>query len=289
MEEWIRQFLEQLPATKAYAANTVSAYRVDLYQFYNFVLLTRPNLKTWSRVDKPLLLEFIVNLRQRGYSASSLSRKVAALKTFFYFLTERKLLAGDPTETLDTPRVNRATPHSLSAAEIERLLESLPSQDSPKALRDRALMQVLAATGLRVSELVALDTADILWGTQSLRCRGARSNSRELPVNEHAWAALVEYLERARVKMNGARTGDALFLNMAGERLTRQGLWVIVKGCVQAAGIDRAVTPYTLRHSFATRLLREGQDLSQVQQMLGHSHKTTTQKYVIAPGKDSGA
>lgn len=289
MEEWIRRFLEQLPATKAYAANTVAAYRVDLFQFYNFVTLTRPNVQAWSRVDKSLLLEYIIHLRQRGYSPSSLSRKIAALKTFFAFLTEQQHLASDPTETLDTPRVNRTTPRSLSAAEVERLLASLPADDSPKAVRDRALMQVLAATGLRVSELIALDLADVVRDTQTLRCRGERHTARELPVNAQAWAALVAYLEQTRVKINGARTGNALFLNMAGGRLTRQGLWVIVKGCVQAAGIDRAVTPYMLRHSFATRLLSEGQGLEQVQQLLGHSNKTTTNKYTVTAGSNAPA
>ncbi len=287
MEEWIQEFLRGLPTTKAYAENTLAAYRVDLVQFHNFVTLARPTVVTWSRVDKTLLLEYIIYLRERGYSAASVSRKIAALKSFFFYLAERDLIYSDPMETLDTPRVKHGQPRALTPKEVERLLDALPADLSAKSLRDRALIQVLAATGLRVSELVAMDTTDVNWDARVLRCRGARHRERELPVRERAWQALVEYCDQARPKMNGAESENALFLNMTGERLTRQGLWVIVKTYVIAAGIDRAVTPHTLRHSFAIQLLREGQDVAQVQQMLGHSHKTTTQKYAVGKPTDT--
>lgn len=303
MEEWIQEFLRDLRANKAYADNTIAAYQVDIVQFYNYVLLVRPHMPGWSRVDRPLLLDYVVHLRNKDYTASSIARKVAALKTFFFFLIKRGVISTNPSEKLDSPRLKRAEPRALQPAEIDRLLQAPPDDGSAKALRDQALLELLAATGMRVSELVGLDEGDLDWQACAIRCAGQGVQARTLPLRPRAWQALVQYLENGRTNIRPKEQETALFLNMQGDRLTRQGLWLILKTYVRSAGIDATVTPYTLRHSFAMQLLQEGQAIEHVQKWLGHSHKTTTQKYtlkspeaepitagqVAAPGGDTDA
>lgn len=279
MEEQIREFLDALQNDKGYAPNTIDAYRNDLTQFLNFALNERAQLAQWSRVDKPLLLSFLIHLKDREYTASSVSRKVAVLKTFFHFMVERNYLAEDPTATLDSPRVEKQPPQVLTPDEVERIVAAPLSNGTPKGLRDRAMLELLCATGMRVSELVALNVDDVNAQNGTVHCLGTGAKRRVLPVEAGALDALTDYLRRGRPAFAVDADERALFVNPHGERLTRQGVWLIIKEYVKEAKIAMPVTPHTLRHSFAVHLLSRGVDLQNVQHILGHTNITTTQVY----------
>ncbi len=278
MEAQINQFLSSLRDDKGYAHNTVEAYRNDLNQFLNFSETERPHLTHWGRVDKPLLLDFITHLKERGYTASSVARKIAVLKTFYHFLSERNLVAEDPTLTVGSPKVQKRLPQILTPDEVDRLLAAPANHGTPKGFRDRAILELLYASGVRVTELVSLDMEAVDLGTKTVQCQGKGAKLRVIPITERAANALDDYLKRGRSVL-AARDETALFVNPHGDRLTRQGLWLIIKEYVKEAEIKTPVTPHTLRHSFAVHQLNDGQDLQNVQRLLGHANITTTQMY----------
>ncbi|HEX7587358.1 MAG TPA: tyrosine recombinase [Anaerolineae bacterium] len=287
MEEQITGFLAFLQEGKRYAQNTVEAYRNDLNQFLNFATSERPHLSTWGRVDKPLLLDFVTHLKERGYTASSVARKIAVLKTFYHFLTEQNLVPEDPTATLGSPKVQKKLPQILTQTEIDRLLAAPRNHVTPKGLRDRAILELLYAAGVRVTELVSLDVDSVNLNALTIDCVGSGAKVRVIPITDRAGAALSYYLQRGRPVLVSA-TANALFVNPHGERLTRQGLWLILKEYVVEAQIKTPVTPHTLRHSFAVHQLNHGADLQNVQKLLGHANITTTQMYtrLITPAPD---
>ena len=278
MEEQISEFLAFLQDGKRYARNTVEAYRNDLTQFFNFATNERPHLANWGRVDKPLLLDFVTHLKDRAYTASSVARKIAVLKTFYHFLTEQNLVGEDPTATLGSPKVQKKLPQILTHTEIERLLAAPLNHHTPKGLRDHAILELLNAAGVRVTELVSLDVDSVHLDALTVDCKGSGAKVRTIPITDRAAAALNYYLERGRPDL-GSITTNALFVNPHGERLTRQGLWLILKEYVVEAGIKTPVTPHTLRHSFAVHQLNQGANLQNVQRLLGHANITTTQMY----------
>lgn len=278
VEEHIREFLETLEQEKRYARNTVEAYRNDLTQLMYFAQNERPTATQWSRVDKPLLLTFVMHLRERGYTASSVARKVAVLRTFFRFLGERRIVDGDPTATLGSPKVEKHLPQVLSADELARLMAVPLKNNTPKGLRDRAMLELLYASGMRVTELTSLDVDDVDLQAQTVRV-GREGKRRIVPIQERATEALTQYVPRARAELSAREGERALFVNSHGDRLTRQGLWLIIKEYVQRAGITLPVTPQTLRHSFAVHLLSQGADVQSVQHLLGHANLSTTQLY----------
>jgi integrase/recombinase XerD len=278
VEEQIHEFLANLRNDKGYAPNTVEAYRNDLVQLLRFVQRERPTLSDWRRVDKPLLLMFIVYLRERGYTPATIARKIAVLKTFFHFLTEFRYVDDNPAKTLGSPKIAKQPPRVLSAEEIERLVAAPATNNTPKGWRDVAILEVLYATGARVSEVVALNVDDVDLATQTIRI-GLQGKQRVMPLPQRAIAALTRYLERGRPELAASTDARALFVNPRGKRLTRQGLWLILKEYVQQVGITMPVSPHALRHAFAVRLLNEGKELTDVQRMLGHIHLTTTQAY----------
>ena len=279
MEEQIREFLACLQDDRGYARNTVEAYRNDLNQFLNFAASERPHLTHWGRVDKPLLLDFITHLKDRGYTASSVARKVAVLKTFYHFLSERNLVGEDPTATLGSPKVQKRLPQILTLDEIDRLLAAPVSHSTPKGFRDRAILEVLCASGVRVTELVSLDVDTVDLEALIVNCKGHGAKLRAIPIAERAAYALRDYLRRGRPAFISNDDERALFVNPHGDRLTRQGLWLIIKEYVRQAEITTPVTPHTLRHSFAVHLLNHGADLKNVQRLLGHANIATTQLY----------
>ncbi|MCX7839056.1 MAG: tyrosine-type recombinase/integrase [Anaerolineae bacterium] len=285
VEGHIHEFLDNLRNEKGYAPNTIEAYRNDLVQLAHFVQREHPALSDWRRVDKSLLLMFIVHLKERGYTPATIARKIAVLKTFFHFLTERAYVEHDPTETLGSPKIVKQPPRVLSAEEIERLVAAPMTNNTPKGWRDVAILEVLRATGARVSELVALNVDDVDLVAQTIRV-GQVGKQRVIPLPQRTFDALTRYLERARPELAGAADTRALFINPRGKRLTRQGLWLILKEYVQQAGIPMPVSPHALRHAFAVRLLSENKDLAKVQRMLGHVHLTTTQAYARQMGID---
>ncbi len=277
MREAIETFLRHLELEKGYSGNTLAAYRNDLEQFVQ--AMEEEGFSSWQQITQDVLVDYIMSLREREYASSTVARKIAALKSFFHFLASEEMISDDPTLNLDSPKVKKRLPVTLSYDEVERLLDA-PKGSSPKAIRDKALLELLYATGMRVTELVSLNLEDINLATPTVRVtQGKGGKQRIIPIHDRAAEALREYLAKARRLLLKSPDEHALFLNNRGERLTRQGLWLIIKQYVREAGIKTPVTPHTLRHSFATHLLNGKADLRHVQELLGHANISTTQIY----------
>ena len=290
MQETIEAFLNHLTVEKEYTANTLSAYRNDLFQFMAY-LQEHARVHDWTSVNRDALVDYMFHLKgDREYTSATVARKVAAMKSFFHYLKSTNVVADDPTAELDSPKVNKRLPRTLSPQEVEALLAAPGESDSHKVLRDRALLELLYASGMRVSEIVSLQQEDVDADGRHVRVRSSDGKkTREIPIAPRAAQALVGYAERGRPAFaKGAATG-AFFLNPRGTQLTRQGLWLIIKKYVEAAGIEAEVTPHTLRHSFATHLLDRGADLKNVQELLGHSNISTTQIYTQLAGDKARA
>jgi integrase/recombinase XerD len=281
MQKKIDEFLTSLEVEKGYSENTRVAYKNDLGQFLEFLKgQAAPRVDGWSEVRKDHLLAYILHLKTvREYASTTVARKVAAIKSFFHFLVAEGFITDDPTATLDSPRVRKYLPRAIAQEDVEKLLEAASKKDTPRGLRDRAILELLYATGMRVSELVAMNVGDVDLASASVRCFGKGGKERVIPVYERAVEAVEAYLSKGRVHLLRNSEEKALFLNQRGQRLTRQGLWLIVKGYVKEAGLTVQVTPHTLRHSFATHMLRGGADLRNVQELLGHANIATTQVY----------
>lgn len=281
MEQYLNRFLDSLAGEKGYSDNTIAAYLNDLTQFVEF-LRTYPGgpVLEPAECSSKVLRDYLADLQQRGYASSTVARKVAAVKSFFHFLAAQGVVVADPTVGLVSPRIEKRLPRILSHEEVERLL-AVPAQSiGPKALRDRALLELLYATGMRVTELVTLEVDDIDLDKGIVLCRGRNGKQRAIPLqSESALTALKEYLLRSRPGLAKEPDQRALFLNHRGEKLTRQGLWLIIKSYAEAAGISAEVTPHTLRHSFAKHLLSRGAELRQLQELLGHANLSTTLIY----------
>jgi len=281
MDEHVGRFLVFLSAEKGASGNTVAAYRNDLQQFATFVGESLNGHSRWDAVPRDLILNYILDLKGRSYAEATVARKVAAIKSFFVFLSSEGIVKKDPTESLDSPRVGKTLPKAISADEMEELLAQPLRRPGPEGVRDSAMLELICATGMRVTELVSLDLDGIqVAGNKSyVRCTGKGSKERTVPISERALVALQLYLEQARPQLVRVATEAALFLNRRGERLTRQGFWLILKNYAKNANIQTDVTPHTLRHSFATHMLRGGASLRDVQEFLGHANISTTQVY----------
>ncbi len=283
METQIARFFEYLVREKGCTDNTITAYRNDLGQFLGFLTdFSSPELATiteWGQVDEGVLQEYLFFLREREYASSTVARKIAAVKSFIHFLVAVEVIGRDPSTELDSPKVKKQLPRPINPEEIERLLSAPVATKSSKAARDKALMEVLYASGMRVTELVSLNLDDVNLDKRTVVCGAGSKRSREVPIYPVASAALGYYLEHGRPKLINDDEEQALFLNHRGQRLTRQGLWLIIKRYVKQVKIEGAVTPHTLRHSFATHMLNAGADLREVQERLGHANLSTTQVY----------
>jgi len=282
MDANIQEFLNHLEAERGSSSNTVAAYRNDLTQFYDFVSAGgRLHDGAWDELRRDDLINYILWLKEREYASATVARKVAAMKSFCGFLVRSGAIEDNPAEELDSPKVKKQLPTTLTPGEVEKLL-AMPAQggNTPKALRDTALLEVLYATGMRVSEVagLALDDLDLDGGT--VRCVGKGDKERVMPLYAEACRAVGEYVEKGRPKLAGHGADDGtLFLNPRGEKLTRQGLWLIIKAYARQLGLEDRVTPHTLRHSFATHMLNGGAGLREVQKLLGHANISTTQVY----------
>lgn len=278
MKEQIDAFLEHLAVERGASANTIAAYRNDLNQLLEF-LTTQEHITQWHQVDPGVLTRFVLWLLEKRYTNTTLARRVAAVKSLLHFLVREGVLATNPAEDLGSPKAGRHLPKALSEEEVERLLAAPGKEQTPEAFRDRAMLELLYATGMRVSELTGLDLRDVNLREGTVRCRGKGDKERVIPIHPTAVQALQTYLERGRPRLAPNQREQALFVNQRGERLTRQGFWLILKGYAQRAGITSPVTPHVLRHSFATHLLRGGAPLRHVQELLGHASIATTQIY----------
>jgi len=278
MDEQVELFLQHLAEERGLSANTTAAYRTDLEQFGTFVRAR--DVADWNAVSHDDLLAFMLFLRERRYANSTVARRTAAVKSFYAYLTSEGLVSADPTEQIDSPKVDRYLPRSLTPTQVDELLE-LPLRDpTPERLRDKGMLELLYATGVRVSELFALNLKDLNMESESIRCVGKNSRERILPISSSASTALEEYLDIARTQLarGAAQKTEALFLNHRGKRLTRQGFWLILKGYAEDMGLGD-LTPHMLRHSFASHMLSGGADIRSVQALLGHASLSTTQIY----------
>jgi integrase/recombinase XerD len=280
MEQYLTQFLAALVAHKGYSENTIAAYRNDLMQFSRFVRDHRAAPTEPGEVTRELVEAYVERLQQGPdeYAPSTVARKIAAIKSFFHFLFEQKIILSDPAARLTSPKVKKNAPKTLSRVELERLLAAPGQQTGPKALRDRALLELLSSTGMRVTEVVNLLLEDVDWEQGVVICRGKGDKHRRIPLGS-GLGALRDYLDQARPNLARESSPPLLFLNHRGHQLTRQGVWLILKEAAEAAGIGAEVTPHTLRHSFAKHLLGSGEDLRRVQELLGHANLSTTQMY----------
>ena len=282
MEDSVRNFLVYLTTVKGFSNNTTEAYRNDLTQLTSYVVTRLGGTEDrveWAKIDRDLLLDYILHLKERQYAPTTVARKVAALKSFFSYMAGEEMLPLDPTEGLSSPKVGRSLPNPLTVEQVAALLEGPRRSTTPESRRSAAMLELLYATGMRVTELVSLNIADVNLEDHYVRCRGKGFKERIIPVYPEAIRALRTYMEEARLALRRRRDEQALFLNRRGDRLTRQGFWLILKTYARQANIGAPITPHTLRHSFATHLLRGGAALRHVQELLGHASISTTQVY----------
>jgi integrase/recombinase XerD len=283
MQEQVEAFLQFLAGEKSYSENTIAAYRNDLTQFVRHLeeLPADSKPSNWADVTKETIVAYILDLKEREYTSSTVARKVAAVKSFFHYLMAEGVIRSDPTVTLDSPKVKKRLPKAISRRDIERLLAAPAGNNSAKSQRDHALLELLYASGMRVTELVSLDVGDIDVDAGSVRVHGKKMVSKErvIAVGDAAAKAVRTYITQGRHQLVRDPEEPALFLNHRGQRLTRQGLWLIIKHYVDEVGIAEDVTPHTLRHSFAAHKLSQGKSLQDIQKLLGHANISTTQVY----------
>ncbi len=282
MKEDIENFLNYLAVEKGFSTNTVVAYRNDLYQLASFVkdeAAKRGLMPSWANFNRQGMLSYQLDLKQRNYAAATLARKVAAAKSFFGFMKAEDRIKENPTRDVPSPRIGKSLPKPISISQARLLLEQPSKSSTPEARRDRAMLELLYASGMRVSELVSLNLGDVDMEGGFVRCFGKGHKERLIPIYQQAASVVKKYVEEARHRLARNKDERALFLNRRGDRLTRQGFWQILKGYAKSANLGVEVTPHTLRHSFATHMLSGGADLRSVQELLGHANISTTQVY----------
>lgn len=279
MDEQLLAFLDFLQEEYKYSNNTIAAYKNDLGQFIKFLHAGQYNINDWSEVTPEIVDEYVQFMKEKSYASSSVARKVAAVKSFFNFLFARGIIEDNPTTNVDSPKVKKRLPQTLSAEDIDKLLQAPRQKRSPKHLRDTALLSILYSTGMRVTEVVSLRVDDVDLQSNTLHCHGKDEQLRELPLTNDTRDSVAAYLDGGRQYLVKNKDETALFLNHRGQQLTRQGLWLIIKAYAKKANLSGDVTPHTLRHSFAAHKLDDGSDLQEVQRLLGHANISTTQIY----------
>ncbi len=278
MKDSIENFLHYLAVEKGYSEHTISAYRNDLTALADFA--SNKSLTSWAAMDRQNMLVYMLNLKERGYVATTIARKVAASRSFFGFMVAEGHIKTDPTENMSSPSVGKALPKPIPLEQVRLLLEQPAKLTTAEAKRDRAMLELLYASGMRISELVALNLGDVnTEGNYFVRCFGKGRKERIIPLYEKIATAVKQYVEEDRPKLAHGKKDTALFLNARGDRITRQGFWQKLKEYAKSAGLSSQISPHTLRHSFATHMLSGGADLRSVQELLGHANISTTQVY----------
>jgi len=276
MESRVTEFINYLSVERGLAKNTLESYGRDLRQFQKY--LADSQLEMVENSTSDTILNYLNSLQSKGRSVSTISRNLAAIKSFYQYLGREHIIEKDPAANLESPKLEKKLPRILSISEVEELLRQ-PNIQLPAGLRDKAMLELLYATGIRVSELTSLNVSDINLELGHIKCYGKGSKERIVPLGSIAAKCVNEYMTKGRSKLVRLYEEQSLFVNHHGKRLTRQGFWKIIKKYAMEANIARAITPYTLRHSFATHLLENGADLRSVQEMLGHADISTTQIY----------
>jgi len=282
MKEDVNSFLNYLTVEKGLSQNTVEAYRNDLYQLASFVEEEAPkqdSIPSWAGFNRQGLLSYLLNLKERNYAATTVARKVAAAKSFFSFMVAEGKIKDDPTQNIGSPSIGKSLPKPISISQVRLLLEQPAKLSTLEAKRDKAMLELLYATGMRVTELVSLNLGDVDTEGGYVRCFGKGHKERLIPIYDRAAGAVKEYTEETRPQLAHNKDKPALFLNPRGERLTRQGFWQKLKEYAKSANLDTQISPHTLRHSFATHMLSGGANLRSVQELLGHANISTTQVY----------
>ena len=276
MEELIDSFIDYLAIECGLAANTQQAYRADLRKFAAY--LAKRRRRDPAHVTTSLILGFLLDMKDRGYSVATLARTLAAVKMFYRFLALEGVIERNVTTVLESPRIWRRLPSVLTPQEVDTFIAA-PDERTPLGLRDKAALELLYATGVRASEVADLDIDSVHYDYGYLRCMGKGSKERIVPVGARALDLVRRYVFEARPLLLGGRPCAALLVSQKRRRLTRQTIWRVVKKHARLAGIRKNVSPHTLRHSFATHMLIGGADLRSVQEMLGHASIVTTQLY----------
>ena len=276
METHLDLYLDYLTVEKGLAANTRASYSADLLKFLNY--LKDHGIDNWSQVRFPEIMAFLSRAQEQGLAPRSRARLLSAMRGFFKFMIRDSHLKKSPVANLTSPRLRRQLPTVLSVAEVERLLAQ-PNPDLPLGQRDVAMLELLYGTGLRVSELITLAVGRVNLEVGFLVARGKGSKERIVPMGEAATEAVQNYTLGSRPRLLKGRVSDILFVSNRGTAMTRQGFWKLLKKYGRQAGMEKSLTPHTLRHSFATHLLERGADLRSVQMMLGHADISTTQIY----------
>ena len=274
MDKQIKLFLEFLQNDKKLSNNTLQSYRRDILQFRDYV---NKNNINYAKAKESDIKDYLEELHNEGKKSSTASRSLASIRSFYQFLIRTKKAKGDPTVSIQSPKIEKRTPSVLTSEEVELLLDQ-PKDVDLKGTRDKAMLEFAYATGMKVTEIIDLDIDDINFEENTVTCSNGKK-SRTIPLGALAEKALKEYVEQARPILIKDESNKALFVNVNGSRLTRQGFWKIVKYYKEQAHIEKDITPHVLRHSFATHLLQNGADLKSIQAMLGHSDISSTQVY----------
>ncbi len=276
LEKAIDDYIVYLTVEKGASRNTIEAYSNDVRKLADY--LSGEKVVSWNQVDSYHIRGYLAHMQQEAVTNTTRARNVAALKSFFRFLYLEKYTDSNLGELLDTPRKEKVLPKYLTLEEVEQLLDA-PDVTTPNGCRDKAMLELLYATGLRVTELITLRLQDISFEMAYVRCFGKGAKERVIPLGRYALEALEHYINVCRPKVANCWQTDILFLNKSGKGLTRQGFWKLIKKYGREAGITADLTPHVLRHSFATHLLSNGADLRAIQEMLGHADIATTQIY----------
>jgi len=276
MKELIDTFLNYLSVERSLSANTIVAYQKDLNAYIDFIM--KGKINTLSKTTRKDITAFMLYQKDKGLFANSIARQLAAIKTFYRFLVRERILKQDPTSLIESPKLWKKIPETLSLNEVQSLLDG-PNIRDTQGIRDKAVIEVLYATGMRVSEAVNLKVDNVNLDIGFLRCLGKGNKERVIPLGKKAAVSIKRYLEKSRERLLGKKESEALFLNRFGSKISRQSLWKIIKRYARCAKIKKPIKPHILRHSFATHLLEGGADLRSVQEMLGHANISTTQIY----------
>ena len=275
MTDYIAQYRTYLQEEKHASANTLSSYVRDLTQFQSWLL--QHDTMDLRKVKKDTIAEYMQSLVTMGKSPATVTRSIASIKSFYAYMMQSGLTKTNPAKTVTSAKVDRKVPEILTSKEVELFLEQ-PKCVDEKGYRDHAMLELLYATGIRVSELIGLDVSDVNLAIGFVRCRSGEKE-RIIPLYQTAIKALQDYLRDIRPRIVANEEEEALFVNMSGERMSRQGFWKIIKYYQEKAEIEKDITPHTLRHSFAVHLLQNGADLRSIQEMLGHADISSTQIY----------
>lgn len=274
VDAYIDAYIEYLDRVKQASMNTKASYKRDLRKLS--VYISSIGIENVKEINATDLNTYIIHMKEQGMSTATISRNIASIKSFFLFLLKDGVVAEDCAEQLKPPKIEKKIPEILTVEEINLLLEQ-PSKSSPKEIRDKAMLELLYATGMRVSELISLRLEDVNLAMNYILCNSS-GKERVIPIENAAKTALESYIRNVRTGMCGK--SEYLFTNMKGNPMTRQGFWKLIKAYAKKAGIEKDITPHTIRHSFASHLVSNGADLKAVQEMLGHSDISTTQIYL---------